>query len=81
MNPKVRKALSIILFVINAFLWSNTEMVDNFIDLIGATTIPLLIYTLPGYLYYKYSCKILVDKNDINYHKKPALIFAIFGIV
>jgi dolichol kinase len=82
MNPRIRRILAHILFLINVGLGFSHYLVKLYINIVGAIFIPLLIFGIPGYLYYQYSCKILdQDESDKNYHKIPSLIFAIIGVL
>lgn len=63
MNPKLRIVLQFIVLLINFSIIALQFNIGIFINFIGSTTIPLMIYVFPGYLYYKFYQKYLTEDN------------------
>jgi len=78
MKPRQKKILNIALFVVNTVIvfWDlNATFIVNFL---GSTLIPLMIYWIPGYLYYKHY-ELIISKKSGSKRGKFGLYFAILG--
>ena len=62
MDPRFRKALAVGIFLLNYIVVCANVNIGAIINLLGSTTIPLMINVFPGYLYYRY-CS---DNRDAN---------------
>ncbi|CDW91375.1 UNKNOWN [Stylonychia lemnae] len=79
---RYRYFLATILFLVNFLIIGFRIQITTFINLLGSSTIPLLIYCYPGYLYYRY--KIVNNhKNERNsiIVGRLSLAFGIFGLM
>lgn len=54
MNPALRTKLAYALIAFNFILVAANISIGWWINLIGSTTIPLMLNVVPGYLYFKY---------------------------
>lgn len=54
MNPTLRSKLAYALIAVNFILVASNISIGWWINLIGSTTIPLMLNVIPGYLYFKY---------------------------
>ncbi len=54
MDPRIRKALAIGIFLLNYLVVCLNVSIGTIINLLGSTTVPLMINVFPGYLYYRY---------------------------
>ena len=52
MNKKYRNFLGISLFLINAILTLTAKNLDAVVGLLGSTSMPFIIFVIPGALYY-----------------------------
>lgn len=79
MRFETRKLVAAVFFSMNlifAVVFLNSTGI--IVDLLGSTSIPFLIYVLPGLLYYHHSSHY-VEGRDFN--RYPSLIFSIFGFL
>lgn len=78
MNPTLKIVLTVILYVFNVIVAAVTRPnLNDYISLAGSSTIPLMIFILPGYLYYAQTGKEEVKDKT----RMVALIFAIIGAI
>jgi putative Ca2+/H+ antiporter (TMEM165/GDT1 family) len=68
----------ILLYFVNVIAFLLWASLNVFIKVIGSTTIPCLIFVLPGFFYYSYSKQFISEKDN---HRIGALIFGIFGLI
>jgi hypothetical protein len=52
MKPELRNALLICLFIFNITIVLAYLNVGDILNFLGSTTIPLMIYVFPGYIFY-----------------------------
>ena len=85
MNPKIRLASTLGLYIFNIAVIILTSSFDgilklnNLVFFLESITWPIMIFVLPGYLYYSNLCKYFENKNDK--HIWWSLSFAILGMV
>jgi amino acid permease len=81
MPQRWKIGLSLAIILINFAIVSSRFSIGIFINMIGATTMPMMIYVFPGYLYYKYYQSTLTDdKSSRDRHGPLAKWFAMFGL-
>lgn len=78
MNPKIRIGLGIMLFLVNFTISALIYDMGMITNVLSCTTIPFVIYVIPGVLYYKYLCT--KDKTK-SYHKIASLFFSALGVL
>ncbi|CDW89280.1 UNKNOWN [Stylonychia lemnae] len=82
MKKKHRLILGFILFLVNAIILCVNVEVKAIVNLLGSTTIPLLIYVFPGYLYHEYhkqDSSLILMMSMNRFHYKFSQIFSILG--
>ncbi len=81
MEYKYRVILIIGLFTLNMTIVSCNTNLGDIINFLGSTTIPLMIYVFPGYIYYHFlkMNRCFLMENYRAYEEKLSLSFAILG--
>lgn len=77
-NVKLRKMIAyvaMILMIASAYFILTTSII---VDLLGSTSIPLLVYVIPGQLYYYHSSKFVEGKD---WNRVAAKLFSILGYI
>jgi amino acid permease len=83
MPSRYRLILRTVLFIFNiSFIFVDFGNIGQISNIIGSTTVPLMIYTFPGFVFYQFK-KVtrLCDTDKIDFQEKGALCFWILGIL
>ncbi len=81
MNPFLRKLLAVTIFLANYVIVCANINISVVVNLLGATTIPLMINVFPGYLYYRYSRDNRnADEKWTSKKGLSALAFTLLGV-
>ena len=67
----------ILMFVNLLFVLLPISILGVIVTIVGAFTSPLVIFILPGYLYYNHACENQVK----NLHRRLSLALVIFGTI
>eukprot|EP00347_Sterkiella_histriomuscorum_P015196 403357950 len=85
MSNTPRIYLSLGLFLFNTLIVCSGLNITLIVHLLGSTTIPLMIYVIPGYLFYEYQKQngkyIMSSSGKVDRQGKLAIAFAMLGIV
>jgi hypothetical protein len=78
MDQNTKNLIILCLFIFNVLLASLWLDLGPVVNIMGSTTMPFMIYILPGILYWKLSAR---DGDNRDKHGRYAKWFAIFGVI